>query len=170
PLHSAGTGVRQRARAKGVVVDPAPRARTTPVPRRMNSARLAAALHGRCRRLRGEVARPEAATSLRGGSHRPSARVLGVFLGAPWPSERCPCLTAALALAGLEAPTLLRTGRCGAGTTAGRRGRAGPGTAAGPPRPVGRGNPDSSSCDLVILMDEAAEHFATPDVSRVDLR
>jgi hypothetical protein len=35
---------------------------------------------------------------------------------------------------------------------------------------VGRGNPDPSCCDLVILMDEAAEHIATPDVSRVDLR
>jgi hypothetical protein len=36
--------------------------------------------------------------------------------------------------------------------------------------PVGRGNPDSSCCDLVILVDEAAEHIATPDVSKVDLR
>jgi hypothetical protein len=35
---------------------------------------------------------------------------------------------------------------------------------------VGRGNPDSSGCDLVILIDEAAEHSATPDLSRVDLR
>jgi IS5 family transposase len=35
---------------------------------------------------------------------------------------------------------------------------------------VGRGNPDSSCCDLVILVDEAAEHVATPDLSRVDLR
>jgi MftR C-terminal domain len=35
---------------------------------------------------------------------------------------------------------------------------------------VGRGNPDSSCCDLVILVDEAAEHIATPDVSKVDLR
>jgi hypothetical protein len=30
--------------------------------------------------------------------------------------------------------------------------------------------PDSSSCNLVILMDEAAEHIATPDLSKVDLR
>jgi hypothetical protein len=36
--------------------------------------------------------------------------------------------------------------------------------------PVGRGNPDSSCCDLVILVDEAAEHLATPDRSRVQLR
>jgi serine/threonine protein kinase len=35
---------------------------------------------------------------------------------------------------------------------------------------VGRGNPDSSCGDLVILVDEAAEHIATPDLSRVDLR
>jgi hypothetical protein len=35
---------------------------------------------------------------------------------------------------------------------------------------VGRGNPDSSCCDLVILVDEAAEHLATPDLSRVQLR
>jgi hypothetical protein len=35
--------------------------------------------------------------------------------------------------------------------------------------PVGRGNPDSSCCHLVILMDEAAEHIATPDLTRVDL-
>jgi Glycosyl hydrolases family 2, TIM barrel domain len=33
----------------------------------------------------------------------------------------------------------------------------------------GRGNPDSSCCHLVILMDEAAEHIATPDLTRVDL-
>jgi hypothetical protein len=36
--------------------------------------------------------------------------------------------------------------------------------------PVGRGNPDSSCCDLVILVDEAAKHIATPDRSRVHLR
>jgi hypothetical protein len=35
---------------------------------------------------------------------------------------------------------------------------------------VGRGNPDSSCRDLVILVDEAAEHIATPDLSRIDLR
>jgi hypothetical protein len=35
-------------------------------------------------------------------------------------------------------------------------------------RGVGRGNPDSSCCDLVIVMDEAAEHIATPHLSRVD--
>jgi hypothetical protein len=28
--------------------------------------------------------------------------------------------------------------------------------------------PDSSCCDLVILVDEAAEHIAMPDLSRVD--
>src|SRR6266545_2211245 len=33
-------------------------------------------------------------------------------------------------------------------------------------RPVGRGNPDSSCCNLVILADEAAEHIATPHFSR----
>jgi hypothetical protein len=37
-------------------------------------------------------------------------------------------------------------------------------------QPVGRGNPDSSCCDLVILMDEAAEHIATPHLLRIDLR
>ena len=37
-------------------------------------------------------------------------------------------------------------------------------------RPVGRGNPDSSCCDLVKLVDEAAEHITTPDLSRIDLR
>jgi hypothetical protein len=36
--------------------------------------------------------------------------------------------------------------------------------------PVGRRNPDSSSCGLVILVDEAAEHVAAPDRSRVALR
>jgi hypothetical protein len=36
--------------------------------------------------------------------------------------------------------------------------------------PVGRGNPDSSCCDLVILVDEAAEHIATPYLSKIDLR
>ena len=35
--------------------------------------------------------------------------------------------------------------------------------------PVERGNHDSSCCDLVILMDQAAEHIATPHRSRVDL-
>jgi len=34
---------------------------------------------------------------------------------------------------------------------------------------VGRGNPDSSCCNLVILMDEPAEHITTLDLSRVDL-
>src|SRR6266545_8051769 len=29
--------------------------------------------------------------------------------------------------------------------------------------PVGRRNPDSSGCDRVILVEEAAEHIATPD-------
>jgi hypothetical protein len=43
------------------------------------------------------------------------------------------------------------------------------------PRPpagdgVGHGNPDSSCCDLVILMGKAAGHIATPDLLRVDLR
>jgi len=28
---------------------------------------------------------------------------------------------------------------------------------------VGRGNADSSCCDLVILVDEAAKYIATPD-------
>jgi len=37
-------------------------------------------------------------------------------------------------------------------------------------RPVGRGNPDSSCCNLVILVDEAVEHIATPDLSGVDVR
>jgi hypothetical protein len=32
---------------------------------------------------------------------------------------------------------------------------------------VGRGNPDASCCDLLILVDEAAEHVATPDLSGV---
>ena len=36
--------------------------------------------------------------------------------------------------------------------------------------PVGRGNPVSSCCDLVVLVDEAAEHIATSDLSRVDVR
>jgi hypothetical protein len=36
--------------------------------------------------------------------------------------------------------------------------------------PVGRGNPDSSCCDLVILVDEAAEHIATPHLSKIDLQ
>jgi hypothetical protein len=40
----------------------------------------------------------------------------------------------------------------------------------GPVGGVGRGNPDSSCCDLVILMDEAAEHIATPDLSSVAVR
>ena len=35
---------------------------------------------------------------------------------------------------------------------------------------VGRGNPDSSCCDLVILVDEAAEHVATLHLLRVDVR
>src|SRR5829696_8863673 len=35
---------------------------------------------------------------------------------------------------------------------------------------VGRGNPDSSCCDPVILMDQAAQHLVTPDLQRVDLR
>jgi hypothetical protein len=34
--------------------------------------------------------------------------------------------------------------------------------------PVGRGNPDSSCCNLVILMDETAEHVAAPDVPGPD--
>jgi hypothetical protein len=37
-------------------------------------------------------------------------------------------------------------------------------------QPVGRGNPDSSGCDLVILMDEAAQHITTTDRSRLDPR
>jgi hypothetical protein len=37
-------------------------------------------------------------------------------------------------------------------------------------RLVGRGNPDSSCCDLVVLVDEAAEHIATPHLSKIDLR
>jgi len=36
--------------------------------------------------------------------------------------------------------------------------------------PVGRGNPDFSCCDLVILVDEAAEHITTPDRSSVAVR
>jgi hypothetical protein len=44
------------------------------------------------------------------------------------------------------------------------------GSAHVPIQPVGRGNPDSSCCELVILMEEAAQHIATPDLSRVDLR
>ena len=35
---------------------------------------------------------------------------------------------------------------------------------------VGRRNPDSSCRDLVILVDEAAEHITTPDLCGVDLR
>jgi hypothetical protein len=37
---------------------------------------------------------------------------------------------------------------------------------------VGRGNPDSSCCNLVILVDEPAEHVSTPYLprSRVGVR
>jgi len=38
------------------------------------------------------------------------------------------------------------------------------------PSPVGRGNPDSSCCDLAILMDEATKHITTPDLSRIDVQ
>src|SRR6266545_1063943 len=34
--------------------------------------------------------------------------------------------------------------------------------------PVGRRNPDSSGCDRVILVEEAAEHIATPDPCSAD--
>jgi hypothetical protein len=36
-------------------------------------------------------------------------------------------------------------------------------------QPVGRGN-RASCCDLVILVDEAAQHIATSDLLRVDVR
>src|SRR5215216_600175 len=35
---------------------------------------------------------------------------------------------------------------------------------------VGRGNPDSSCCDRVILVDEAAKHVVAPDLSRAEER
>jgi hypothetical protein len=35
---------------------------------------------------------------------------------------------------------------------------------------LGRGNPDSSRCDLVVLVDQAAQQIAAPDRSRVHLR
>jgi len=38
------------------------------------------------------------------------------------------------------------------------------------PTTCGAQNPDSSSCDLVILVDEAAEHIAAPDLPRIDLQ